>query len=237
MGARLDYNFSIEVSFIPFNWILSILFIFIILSNLFLISLITFYPHSRMALLLYPIHLIKNLFWALRLAFINWKFTSKWITLFIFKISIVFIGVFWISFVMDVLINNNFSTPIIYSEYGFIPATAIVLTLVGFVAMSIIVLTFMIWNLGKILSDQSKLIKLHVLPDDRPSTALEAIEIIRNFKSDLVKIQYVSALFKWIPLGKDPQVLIEEARQYDNIISDKLCQLAEIWEDSMRKRK
>ena len=237
MDARLDYNFSIDVSFIPFNWILSILFIFIILSNLFLISLITFYPHSRMDLLLYPIHLIKNLFWALRLALINWKFTSKWITLFIFMISIVFIGVFWISFVMDVLINNNFSTPIIYSEYGFIPATAIVLTLVGFVAMSIIVLTFMIWNLGKILSDQSKLIKLHVIPDDRPSTALEAIEIIRNFKSDLVKIQYVSALFKWIPLGKDPQVLIEEARQYDNIISDKLCQLAEIWEDSMRKRK
>lgn len=234
IDARLGFNLATNFSYsITFNWIISILFFFIVLTNLLLISLITFYPQSRIAWLSYPIHVIKNIFFV----FINWESTSKRIILLIFTISIILIGVFWIQFVIQALTNNNFSIPIIFSVYGFIPAAAIVLTLFGFIAMFIILLIIEIKDFGKILSDQSKLIKFHVLSDERPSTALEAIEIIRNFKSDSVKIQYVSALFNWIPLGNDPQVLIEEARQYDNIIADKLCQLAEIWEDSMRKRK
>ena len=83
--------------------------------------------------------------------------------------------------------------------------------------------------------DQIKFKRLSFAPDSRPATTMDAIQILHSFKSDVIKTQYVSALFKWLPVGTDPQALIEEANKHHGATRDKLYQLAENWDDSTRR--
>ena len=142
---------------------------------------------------------------------------------------------------VDIAGSQDYSISNIYSAHGFILGTFVVFTLllIGIFFLSVIViflyaLAKFIFNFMKILLDQFKLKKISLLLDSRPSTATEAIQTLHSFKSDVGKAQYIYALFKWLPVGTDPQVLIEEASKHHSVVSERLYQLAEIWEDSLQ---
>lgn len=131
----------------------------------------------------------------------------------------------------------DFSIEKIYSAYGFTIASLIILSL-------LLGITFIFYSILKsfepymlILLDQSKLAKLYYISDSRPTTATEAILNLKLLKSDVGKTQYLQSLFKWLPVGTEPYVFIEEATKHRGAVRDKLYQLAEIWEDSMRRKR
>ena len=147
----------------------------------------------------------------------------------------------WLDEAVDIATSQGYSISNIYSTHGFILGTSVVFTLlligIFFISMIVIFLVAVvkfIFDFMKILSDQFKLKKISLLSDSRPSTATEAIQILHSFKSDVGKAQYIHALFKWLPVGTDPQVLIEEASKHHSVVSERLYQLAEIWEDSLQ---
>lgn len=140
---------------------------------------------------------------------------------------------------------QEYSFSNIYSEYDFILGTAIILlALLSFIFLAILLLLMIFRILSLFLKvclyaihiffDIIKLKKLTFISNNRPSTAVAAIQTFHSFNSNIVKTQYIKALFKWLPIGTDPHVLIEEADKQSGIIRDKLYQLAEIWEDSTR---
>ncbi|MCK5267387.1 MAG: NACHT domain-containing protein [Spirochaetes bacterium] len=141
----------------------------------------------------------------------------------------------WILKVIEISISNNFSITSIYSTYNFIEASIILLTF----SLMIIGIVFKILNVFRpyflLIFDQSKLIKFSYILDSRPTTAYEAVQILNTLKTDVGKIQFVSLLNKWLPIGTDPEVIIEEANKQSGVVRDKLYQLAEIWQDSIRK--
>ena len=143
---------------------------------------------------------------------------------------------------VEIAVSQDFSISNIYSEHGFIMGTAVVipllllgLFLLGGIIYLLVGLVKILFNFKNILSDQIKFKKLSYFSNRRPSTATEAVQILQSFKSDVGKAKYVHALFKWLPVGTDPQVLIEEASKHQGAVCDELYKLAEIWEDSLQR--
>jgi len=216
----------------------SMLLLFI--SNVLLGGLVSDYPSSRSAWLVYPLIKLKRTLNKL-IESRDWK-QALLAILFVGIFSLIFVGfVFWSEEAIDIARSQGYSITNIYSAHGFILGTSVIFTLllIGIFFLSVIVILLdtvvkFIYGFMKILFDQFKLKKLSLLSDSRPSTTTEAIQILHSFKSDVGKAQYIHALFKWFPGGTDPQVLIEEANKHHSVVSERLYQLAETWEDSLQ---
>jgi hypothetical protein len=102
-------------------------------------------------------------------------------------------------------------------------------------SFSLVSLGFII-NFIKVILDQLRIKKLSLFLQSRPSTTDEVIPLLNSFKSDIGKMQFIDELFKWLPAGTNSQVLIDEANKYHGQVSEKLYQLAEVWEDSMQEK-
>jgi hypothetical protein len=231
-------NYSSSISWGEIFVAFSMLLLFI--SNVLLGGLVSDYPSSRSAWLVYPLIKLKKMLNKL-IEFWEWK--PALLTILIFGILfLIVVGFgFWLKEAIDIARSQGYSITNIYSAHGFILGTSVVFTLllIGIFFLSVIViflgtLVKFIFNFMKILFDQFKLKKLSLFSGSRPSTATEAIQALYSFKSDAGKAQYVHALFKWLPAGTDPQVLIEEASKHHSVVSERLYQLAEIWEDSLQ---
>ena len=242
--------FSMLFSLIPFsrgnlhviNFLISILVLFFI-SNGFLAGLVTYYPDSISAWLLFPLRVSIKMLRFFRTSLVEILHNKR------FKIAIILYGLF-LSFAigMNKAVNlarsQNFSFTNIYLAYGPILTASIVfmlligsligfLSIVGFFLLIGRTILFFI----RILFDQSKITKLAIIPENRPKTAKEAIQVLHSFKSDVGRAQFIGGLFKWLPIGADPQVFIEEACKHRGTVRDRLYQLAEVWEDSVRRKK
>lgn len=222
---------------LPFFALLSL-----IILNMFLLGLVSDYPSSLSAWFLYPVRKLNKIVTELI------KFLKEENLKFILGFGGMILGsvgfVFWFSKAIEIASSQNYSITNIYSAHGFILGTAVVVTLLPFglfilimIIVLLITLAKIIFNSTNILSDQFRLQKLSLLSDSRPSTATKAIQILHLFKSDMGKAQYISALFRWLPVGTDPQVLIEEASKHQGAVCEKLYQLAEIWEDSLQRNR
>ena len=233
-------SFFREHSTLPFFALLSL-----IILNMFLLGLVSDYPSSLSAWFLYPVRKLNKIVTELI------KFLKEGGKSFL-KLILIFLGiilgtvgfVFWFSKAIEIASSQNYSITNIYSAHGFILGTAVVVTLLLFgifilitIIGLLITLAKIIFNSTNILSDQFRLQKLSLLLDSRPSTATKAIQILHLFKSDMGKAQYIQALFRWLPVGTDPQVLIEEASKHQGAVCEKLYQLAEIWEDSLQRNR
>ena len=230
-------------------------FIVLIFFNVFLLSLVSYYPNSFGAWLLHIIRVLTNILTEIRELVCGLVIGKKLLKI-IFSVGIFFgimgLGVGVIVFLMNKVINwaekviilvqiQDYSIANIYSAYGFNLGSAVVLTLLLIGLTVIILVSFLALIASKIshhfmnvLHDQIKLKKLSYLSNSRPSTTLEAIQILHSLKSQVGEAQYVQALFKWLPAEADSHVLIEESNKHHGAVRDKLCQLAEIWEDSIR---
>lgn len=213
-----------------------------IIFNVFLLGLVSDYPSGLSAWLLYPVRKLNMVLTGLTQFCKEWK--NDLLSIFAFGCIILVYGGFLFLLIkaVDIAISQDFSIPNIYSEVGFILGTAVVISLllVGlFILLMIIYLLVglvkIFLNFKDILSDQIKFKKLSYFSNRRPSTATEAVQILQSFKSDVGKAKYIHALFKWLPVGTDPQVLIEEASKHQGAVCDELYKLAEIWEDSLQR--
>ena len=214
---------------------LLLLYFFFLLSNVFLFSLISDYPHSTLAWLLYPMRVMRKVLEAVKTFFSNWKSYLGDVA-FILAIAFIFGGfLYWLDWSFELLQSHDYSIVKIYSVHSFTQAAAILLPPIASGIMAIYVAWETLLGFVRISRDQIKLAKLYIFSESRPSTASKAIQILHSFKSDVGKVQYISALFKWLPVGTDPQIFIKEASEHRGTVCDKLYQLAEIWEDSMRK--
>lgn len=218
--------------------VFSMLSLFI--SNVLLGGLVSDYPSSRSAWLVYPLIKLKKMLNKL-IEFWEWK--PALLTILILGIlSLIVAGfAYWSAEAVGIARSQGYSITNIYSAHGFILGTSVVFTLLlnGIFFLSVIVIFLgavvkFIFNFMKILFDQFKLKKLSLLTGSRPTTATEAIQTLYSFESDAGKAQYIHALFKWLPAGTDPQVLTEEASKHHSVVSERLYQLAEIWEDSLQ---
>jgi len=218
--------------------VFSMLLLFI--SNVLLGGLVSDYPSSRLAWLVYP---VTKLIMMVNELIKSWKWKIVLPSILIAGIfSLIAIGfVFWSEEAINIARSQSYSITNIYSAHGFILGTSVVfrLLLIGIFFLSVIVILLrgfvkFSYSLMKILFDQFKLKKLSLLSSSRPSTATEAIQALNSFKSDACKAQYIYALFKWLPAGTDPNVFIEEANKQHSVVSERLYQLAEIWEDSLQ---
>ena len=226
--------------------ILLLIFTLVILFNVFLAGLVSNYPDKILAWLLYPLILLLKI---IRNIIRNFKtmlfelMSKRFLKMSAF--IIIFYGfIFWMARAIELAQSESFSFTNIYSVYGSVLATSIMFTLlivILFVFSFAIGFLTLIWRVvlffGWILIDQSRLTKLYLIADSRPTTAIESINILHSFKSDIGKAQYAQALFKWLPVSIDSHVLIEEASKHYGSVSDNLYQLAEIWEDSLQRRR
>jgi len=213
-----------------------------LIFNVLLLGLVSDYPSSLSAWFLYP---VRKLLTELRKFYKEFYKDWKTVLLFIFAsggIILVTSGsVFWLEEALNLARSQGYSITNIYSVYGFILGTSVVFTLllVGtfsllMIISVLIVFLKIVFDFMNVVFDQIKLKKLSFLSNIRPTTATEAIQILHSFKSDVGKAQYVHALFKWLPVGADPQVFIEEAGKHHGDVPERLYQLAEIWEDSLQ---
>ena len=228
-----DEYFTVFLSFAGFA-ILSIIF------NVFLLGLASDYPSGLSAWLLYPVRKLKNVLTKLRE---EWKNALQLILVGGCGIlgSVCFILL--VLKAWDIAVSQDYSITNIYSEHGLILGTAVVFTLLliglfflGVIIFLLVGLVKFLFDFKNILSDQIKFKKLSYFSKGRPSTATEAVQILQSFKSDVGKAKYTHALFKWLPVMKDPQVFIDEASEHQGVVSEKLYQLAEIWEDSLQRK-
>ena len=225
--------------------ILLLIFTLVILFNGFLAGLVSNYPDKILAWLLYPLIILLKTIRNIIRNFKTMLFELISIRSLKFLVFVIlFYGfIFWIARAIELAQVESFSFTNIYSAYGSALAISIIFTLliaILFVFSFAIGFLTLIWRvilfLGWILIDQSRLTKLYFIADSRPTTAIESINILHSFKSDIGKAQYVQALFKWLPVSIDSHVLIEEASKHYGSVSDNLYQLAEIWEDSWQRR-
>jgi hypothetical protein len=207
--------------------------------NVFLLDLASDYPSGLSAWLLYPVRKLNNVLTKLRE---EWKKALLYILVGGCAILVSVGFMFLVLKAWDIAVSQDYSITNIYSEHGLILGTAVVFTLLliglfflGGIIFLLVGLVKILFNFKNILSDQIEFKKLSYFSNRRPSTATEAVQILQSFKSDVGKAKYVHALFKWLPVGTDPQVLIEEASKYQGAVCEKLYQLAEIWEDSQQR--
>ena len=209
--------------------------------NVFFWGLVSDYPSSLSAWLSYPVRKLNKILTVLLKFCMDWKLV--FINIFGFgSLALVSVDLFvWLKKAVDLARSQAYSITNIYSEYGFILGTFVVFTLlivgifliVAIINLSRIILKIIFYFVN-VLSDQLKLKKLSLLSDSRPLTATEAIQTLHSFKSNAGKAQFINVLFKWLPVRADPQVLIEEASKHHGVVSERLYQLAEIREDSLR---
>jgi hypothetical protein len=238
MVIHRDFFFIVHPT-LPFFVLLPL-----IILNVFLLGLVSDYPSSLSTWFLYPVRKLNKMLTKLIKSLKEGKSFLKLILVFL-GITLSTVGfVFWLSKAIDIASSQHYSIPHIYSAHGFILGTAVVFPLLLIVLFSLFVIILLLGTLAKIifnstniLSDQFKLQKLSLLSDSRPSTATKAIQILHLFKSDVGKAQYIQALFRWLPVGTDPQVLIEEASKHQGAVCEKHYQLAEIWEDSLQRNR
>ena len=236
-----NFAYYVEInqdSSVTFN-VIRLLILLLIFNVVFLNNLVSYYPHNISDLIS---HIISNTKFYLMNVFKNFKL-SVLIAFILLSVSLGSVALIkWAIFVFEIGINYNYSLATIFLNYGIILATFIVSTLllefllfVIFITISSAITFVIIMNLIKIILDQWKLKKLSLSLQNIPSTTNEIIYVLNSFKSDMGKVQFIDGLFKWLPVGTDPQVLIDEANKHHGNISEKLYQLAEVWEDSMQE--
>lgn len=236
-----NFAYYVEInqdSSVTFN-VIRLLILLLIFNVVFLNNLVSYYPHNISDLIS---HIISNTKFYLMNVFKNFKL-SVLIAFILLSVSLGSVALIkWAIFVFEIGINYNYSLATIFLNYGIILATFIVSTLlvefllfVIFITISSAITFVIIMNLIKIILDQWKLKKLSLSLQNIPLTTNEIIYVLNSFKSDMGKVQFIDGLFKWLPVGTDPQVLIDEANKHHGNISEKLYQLAEVWEDSMQE--
>lgn len=160
----------------------------------------------------------------------------------------IFTGLFLISKAIEIARAEGFSVYNMYFDYG------IAITILVLLALLISALIALMMVLGSLIfiyriilysynvfRDQVRLKALSMIPDKRPKTTSDVIQMLYLFELDWSKVQYLHALLKWMPSGDKPQFLVQEANkiissnQYNVEVTDALYNLAEIWEDSMEK--
>ena len=219
----------------------------IIFNTSFLKSLVSYYPSSIFDLIS---HIIKKLINFIKSFFQDLFGNLKRMLLnivrgFVFvSFALLFVALIliWIAFVLETFRNQNYSFTNIYLSHDIIPATLVVITvllmglmfIILIIGSSFIFLAF-IANFIKVILDQVRIKKLSLSLQNKPSTPDEAIHLLNSFKSDIGKMQFIDELFKWLPIGRNPQILIDEASKHHGHVSEKLYQLAEVWEDSIQE--
>lgn len=148
-------------------------------------------------------------------------------------------GLLSVSFFRDV----NFSLYALYADHEFMLASFI---LVGTCClflwlgwMGLIITLIALWLiltmsifLVKLICDQFYYALLSLSPNRRPKSATEAVQVLKTFKTDFVKVQYARVLPRWLPFDTDWQTLAAEASNHHGIVQDALFQLVEAWEDA-----
>lgn len=207
--------------------------------NVTIIYLIKEFPTSTREWIQLPINLLANLVK---------KFTIKMV-IYIFSLALGIISVFYIlinyivpsiKWAFIIFKTNNFNIPSTYSSIG-IEATIYVLFLLSviiicglcIVGILIIIAYGIMLESYKVLMDLVVFSSLSLLANRRPKTTIEAIDLLSSLKSDKGRVQYLRALFKWLPNGKEPERFLEEANRYSPSVKDQMGKLAEIWEDSL----
>jgi len=132
----------------------------------------------------------------------------------------------------------NYSLRCLYTTYH--PVVATLLALVE-VCFPILLVHFLYRTLipfyWPMIRDPTFLRYLSLNPSARPVSAVEAVEKLRAFKTDSVKIQYIRALSNWLPTSSEWHILIEEANKHKGAVRDELYKLAELWQDSEMGRR
>lgn len=231
--TKIDSTFSID----------TYILLLIIVTNIFIISLIYSYPDSIKGWILQIVRIIRNIPVSLLEVVKEYKIILK-IFGALSPVLLIVIGLMlWIDYVLKLAAAQHYSITNIYSTYGIIIGLSAILTLLIIVLILVggfLILLFgilkIIYELINIFQDSIRLKRLSFLSNARPTTTVEAIQILHLFKSYSGKTQYVEELSRWLPIGTDPQALIEESNKYHGVICDKLCQLAESWEDSMKRK-
>jgi len=69
-----------------------------------------------------------------------------------------------------------------------------------------------------------QLTKLSIIPEIDPKLQ-RSDSNSTFFKSDVGRAQFIGGLLKWLPIGADPQVFIEEASKYRGVVRDNYTNL------------
>lgn len=144
----------------------------------------------------------------------------------------------------DLLVDRSFRISELYQDFHLVVATLIILnSLPMLVVMSLmvlgspLVLLAFVYSLGmqlaKLVYDRSRYAYLSMRSEARPQSAAEAIRVLHSFQSEAGKSRYARALLRWLPVGRNVSVLLDEANQHTGSVRDALFQLAEVWEDSL----
>lgn len=219
----------------------------VMFNTSFLRSLVSYYPSSIFDLVSHIINKLTNsikyffqdLFGNLKRVLLNFVRGLVFVSFSLFFGALILI---WMAFVLDIVRSQNYSITNIYLNHDIIMATLVVITLLlmGLISIilimssSLVFLGFII-NFIKVILDQLRIKKLSLSLQSRPSTTDEVIHLLNSFKSDIGKVQFIDELFKWLPVGTNSQILIDEASKHHDNVSEKLYQLAEVWEDSIQE--
>jgi hypothetical protein len=74
---------------------------------------------------------------------------------------------------------------------------------------------------------------MKIYPEKRPSTTQEALKILKEFQSQVVKQQFVRSLHTWLPVSNEWPLLQEEAMRQEGTLRDELFKLVEYWQDAL----
>jgi uncharacterized protein with PQ loop repeat len=83
-----------------------------------------------------------------------------------------------------------------------------------------------------LVRDQSRLISMSIQPRQRPHTTEHAIVVLDVFATDYLKFQYVSLLWRWLPISDEWHLLLKAAESQRGSVREGLLKLAEAWQDS-----
>ena len=221
-------------------WLFLVLATVLLFINLLVARLVGNYPSSIRSWFLLPareaVSVLRSMICAFWSAIRNWRSLWKeWVYGFVFVA-----GYMWVALACVLFLWSDRSISKLYQDYHFLLATIILFTVLLFTLIMLLMLSFalliirdLLLGLGQLVYDQIRLAILSIRSDARPQSVAESVCMLHSFKSEIAKAQYARALLKWLPVGTDLPVLVEEASQHEGDVRDALFQMIEVWEDSV----
>jgi F0F1-type ATP synthase membrane subunit a len=133
----------------------------------------------------------------------------------------------------DAIATCVWSLRCLYDTYHPVVATLSASIELALLMFGLLLIWSFISNLWTTIRDPTFLRYLSLNPSARPVSAIEAVERLRTFKTDSVRVQYIRALSNWLPISSEEwHTLVEEANKHKGAVRDELYKLAELWQDS-----
>jgi len=126
--------------------------------------------------------------------------------------------------------------PIFFIGGGLLALT-LVAVIMGFIVSFIPMLQrslSMVKGVTRFIYEQQMYTMMIVRPNRRPQFAKDAVEILGNIQTNIVKIQYVKSLAKWLTPREEWEYLLSAAEKEAGLTRDVLFQLSELWQDATR---